>query len=122
MFKIINKTFHVSRGDSGIIHLSLKNTNFAVGDKIFFRIYEAEGLDSLPIVETEATVLEEGNTIAITLDKEDTNFGDLGNTVVDYWYEISVGEDRTILGFDENGAKVFKLYPTGATTDDIVTG
>ena len=120
MFKIINKTFHVSRGDSGVINLSLKNTNFNTGDKVFFRIYEVQGLDSLPIKEVSTTVSEENNAVAIVLNAEDTNFGELENTVVDYWYEISVGEDRTILGFDESGAKIFKLYPTGATSADIV--
>ena len=44
---------------------------------------------------------------------DDTDFGELGNEIVDYWYEVKVNEDRTILGYDDSGAKIFKLYPTG---------
>ena len=113
MFKIQNKTFHISRGDSGTIHLKLKNTVFLQGDEVSFRIYEVQGLDSDPIVEVLTTVEEEGDTVDIVLVSDDTDFGELGNEIVDYWYEVKVNEDRTILGYDDSGAKIFKLYPTG---------
>lgn len=113
MFKIVNKTFHVSRGDSGTVNLKLKNTTFRVEDDVVFRIYEVQGLDEAPIIEVHTSVEEESDTANIFLSGEDTNFGDLGNEIVDYWYEIAVNEDRTIIGFDESGAKIFKLYPTG---------
>lgn len=113
MFKIVNKTFHVSRGDSGTVNLKLKNTTFRPEDDVVFRIYEVQGLDAAPIIEVHAAVEEESDTVNILLTGEDTDFGDLGNEILDYWYEIAVNEDRTIIGFDETGAKMFKLYPTG---------
>ena len=113
MFTIVNRTFHVSRGDSGTINLKLKNTTFRPEDDVVFKIYEVQGLDEAPIIEVHASVEEESDTVNIILNSEDTNFGDLGNEINDYWYEITVNEDRTIIGFDESGAKIFKLYPTG---------
>ena len=123
MFKIINKTFHVSRGDSGTVNLRLKNTTFRPEDDVVFKIYEVQGLDSAPIIEVHASVEEESDTINIELNGEEhTNFGDLGNEIVDYWYEIAVNEDRTIIGFDESGAKIFKLYPTGEPAPEAEEG
>ena len=113
MFKIVNKTFHVSRGDSGTINLKLKNTTFRPEDDVVFKIYEVQGLDAAPIIDVHASVEEESDTVNISLSSEDTTFGDPGNEIVDYWYEIAVNESRTIMGFDESGAKIFKLYPTG---------
>ncbi len=122
MFKIVNKTFHVSRGDSGTVNLKLKNTTFRPEDDVVFRIYEVQGLDSDPIIEVHASVEEESDTVNISLNGEDTNFGDLGNEILDFWYEIAVNEDRTIIGFDESGAKIFKLYPTGYVAEDSDEG
>ena len=123
MFKIVNKTFHVSRGDSGTVNLRLKNTTFRPEDDVVFKIYEVQGLDSAPIIEVHTSVEEESDTINIELNGEEhTNFGDLGNEIVDYWYEIAVNEDRTIIGFDENGAKIFKLYPTGEPAPEAEEG
>lgn len=116
MFKIQNKTFHVSRGDSGTIHLNLKNTTFLTGDEVAFRIYEVQGLDTDPIVEVLTVAEADGPTVDIVLTSDDTNFGELGNEVVDYWYEVKVNESRTILGYDDSGAKIFKLYPTGVSS------
>lgn len=113
MFKIVNKTFHVSRGNSGIVNLTLKSGNFNTDDIVTLRIYEVQGLDAEPIKTISSVVEFDGQTATLIMDSEDTDFGDLGNEVTDYWYEIKVNEDKTILGFDDSGAKIFKLYPTG---------
>ena len=31
----------------------------------------------------------------------------------EYWYELKIGPTNTVLGYDEQGAKIFYLYPTG---------
>ena len=52
----------------------------------------------------------------ISLNKEDTTIGDIINTPIDYWYEVQLNPEtnpQTIIGYDENGAKIFRLYPEG---------
>ena len=61
--------------------------------------------------------VEEATTsVNIFLDKWDMKFGDMINKPTDYWYEVELNPDsqpQTIIGYDEDGAKVFRLYPEG---------
>jgi hypothetical protein len=54
------------------------------------------------------------------LSKEDTKIGKKVNKPVDYWYEVELNPDtypQTIVGYDEDGAKIFKLYPEGVKAE-----
>ena len=55
-------------------------------------------------------------TVTVTLDNKDTKFGDIISKPVDYWYEVELNPEtkpQTIVGYDEDGAKIFKLFPEG---------
>jgi hypothetical protein len=57
---------------------------------------------------------EETELVEIELTSEDTRIGEVISKPVDYWYEVELnpdGEAQTIIGYDKDGAKVFKLYP-----------
>lgn len=113
MFKYTNKTFHVSRGDSGTINLAYENSRFPDGATVEFKIYEKDGLDSQPLTYKTVTAPTGGSdSLALTLLSADTDIGTPENERVEYWYEIKVG-GNVVCGFDEQGAKIFYLYPAG---------
>ena len=54
--------------------------------------------------------------VEIFLHGAETKFGEVINKPVDYWYEVELNPEtkpQTIIGYDEDGAKVFKLFPEG---------
>lgn len=120
MFKIEENTIHITRGDKGTIELTIEDYTFKVGDKIELRIYKKKGLNELPLKEKEVIVEEETPSINIELTPEDTKIGDIANKATEYWYEIELNDEQTVVGFDEEGAKILMLYPEGADTDDTV--
>ena len=36
------------------------------------------------------------------------------NKPVEYWYEIELNNEHTVIGYDDNGAKIFMLFPEGS--------
>ena len=45
---------------------------------------------------------------------DDMKIGEMLNKQVEYWYEIELNNDETIIGYDDDGAKKLILYPEGA--------
>ena len=65
----------------------------------------------------DVTVENAGTEVLISLQSEDTKIGEVINKPADYWYEVEVNPEtapQTIIGYDEEGAKVFRLYPEGS--------
>lgn len=118
MFKIIDDVIHTSRASEGVIELQIEDYTFSIGDTIELRIYEKNGLNKPPVKTKQIEVTQAGTSIDIELTCEDTDIGDPVNKVVDYWYEIELNDKQTIIGYDENGAKILKLYPKGVEEDD----
>lgn len=118
MFVIDGDKINITRGDRGVIELAIDNYTFSVGDTIEFRVYEKRALDKLPVLSKVVTVEQESSTIDIELTAEDTKIGELRNTAREYWYEIELNDNQTVIGYDENGAKVLTLYPEGVEVDD----
>ena len=115
-----NKTIYLTRGDIAVISLSSKTLDgniyvFTVGDVIRFRVFEKNYHDRI-VLTKEVVVQEDTDTIDISLTKDDTKIGDIINKPKDYWYEIEINPDtfpQTIIGYDSNGAKIFRLFPEG---------
>ncbi len=118
MFKVIGDVIHASRASEGVIELQIEDYTFSIGDTIELRIYTKNGLDKPPVKTKEIKVTQAGSSIDIELSCEDMDIGDPINKVVDYWYEIELNDKQTILGYDDNGAKILKLYPKGVEEDD----
>ena len=121
MFKIDNDTIKITRGDYGIIGVTAESDDgtdytFQVGDKVRLAIYEKKNYDNL-ILEKIIEVDEETKEVEIEFTREDTKIGEIINKPVDYWYEISLNPDgntQTIVGYDDKGAKIFRLLPEGS--------
>lgn len=121
MFKIDNnKTIHITRGDIGTIEFSILNSDgtnysFQVGDKVRLGVFASKDMSKL-IFQKDIAIDEVKTKVDIELTDEETKIGSIINKPVDYWYEIQLNPDtepQTIIGYDEAGAKIFKLYPEG---------
>lgn len=109
-----DKEIEINRGDRGTIKLINKRGNFNIGDKLKFSIVDKKEYNNV-IFQKVFTITENGNFAYITLTKEDTTIGEVISKKKEYWYEIEYNGDLTILGFDDDGAKKFILYPEAPT-------
>lgn len=121
MLKVDNlyKTISVNRGDENqsfsfsIPTSDLESYTFQIGDIVKFGVYEANKLDENAVLLKEYTIDEAKTKVTLNFDKNDFVIGDLINKPVTYWYEIQLN-GNTIIGYDEDGAKEFILYPEGS--------
>lgn len=125
MFVILDdKTICLTRGDIANIVVSANLQDgqaytFTAGDVVRFRVYEKKNCSNV-VIQKDAVVDTEALSVTINLTKEDTTIGELINKPVDYWYEIEVNPDtqpQTIIGYDEAGEKIFRLYPEGGAAE-----
>ena len=119
MQKIDGTTIKVNRGDALNFTLTIKKEDgtdytFQIGDTITFGIYNQEGLNNKAILLKTIEVLSATTSINIELTSEETKIGSIINKPFDYWYEIDLNDTHTILGYDDNGAKIFRLFPEGS--------
>lgn len=115
MIEIEGKTIRISRGDSGTIKLTIplsdtENYEFQVGDKVQFRVFEKKNYNNV-FLDKEINIEEITSAIDICLTEKDTSIGEVINKPVTYWYEISLNETQTVVGYDDDGAAELILYP-----------
>lgn len=131
MIAIENNTIHITRGDVTTgefnrlaVIFPIYNSatgkeekyKFKLDDKITFTSVKKKGYTQKPILQKEYTprqlgYTEETEVIEIPLTEEDTKKFPLLNKKATYWYEISLNNNTTILGHDENGGKQIIVYP-----------
>lgn len=114
MFKFTNNTFHVTRGDKGSITIAYSDGSVLPACTLMFRVYEQNGLDSDPIINIEQNLSGDTDSYVLDIDGSQTiKFENPSKDKDEYWYELKLGPDNTVLGYDETGAKLFYVYPTG---------
>lgn len=89
---------------------------FQLDDKISFVVVEKKGYTKTEVLRKDYTLRDLGYTEPSTmpeiiLTEEDTKLFDLINKAKTYWYEISLNDNTTILGFDDEGGKKLIVYP-----------
>ena len=115
-------TINVTRGD--ILYFATKAQDkvtkepytFQVGDIVRMAVYGKKNCENV-VMQKDFLVELPTEEVNIFLDKKDTTFGEIINKPTDYWYEIVLNPDekpQTIVGYDEEGARIFRLYPEGA--------
>ena len=120
MFKInTDLSIEITRGDAVEFTVTAKDNGenyvFQVGDIVRFKVFEKKGCECV-VLQKDFAVETAKEEVTIQLTEEDTKIGELINKPKDYWYEVELNPDtypQTIIGYDEDGAKVFKLYPEG---------
>lgn len=92
---------------------------FKQGDVVRFKATRKKDCETV-VIQRDFVVEVEADEITITLTGEDTKIGEVISKPTDYWYEVELNPDthpQTIIGYDEDGAKVFKLFPEGKDVD-----
>lgn len=115
-----DKTIFLTRGDVAVIEIGTLTADgepyiFKVGDVVRLTITERKHCDKVVLVK-ETVVQSESEIVFITLEKDDTKLGEIIHKPKDYWYEIELNPDtipQTIIGYDPNGPKIFRLFPEG---------
>ena len=121
MFTIEDKTINVTRGDILYFSLSANDKDdeeahiFQPGDIIRMSVYGKKDCSNV-VMQKDFLVETPTENFIIFLEEKDTKIGEVINKPKDYWYEIVLNPEikpQTIVGYDEEGAKVFRLYPEG---------
>lgn len=102
--------FSVQANEDGEIH------KFQPGDVVRIKIYGRKDASTV-VLEKDFPVMVETESVEIFLDSEDTKIGGVISKPKDYWYEVELNplsNPQTLIGYDEDGAKIFKLFPEGA--------
>lgn len=115
-----DRSMHLTRGDIANIEVTAITQDddayiFKVDDVVRFKVHEKNHPEEIAI-EKDVVVETETPTVTIYLSREDTKIGDLISKPKDYWYEIELNPEtmpQTIIGYDTNGPKIFRLYPEG---------
>lgn len=111
------KTISINRGDSATLSITANMGSepftFLNGDVIYFKVTE-KGNENNVVLFKQVSVEEEVQSVNVSIDDNDTRFGEIINKPVNYWYEVSVirnGKTQTLIGYDDDGAKLFVLLP-----------
>lgn len=121
MFKINeDKSIYLTRGDIANITVGANDTDgnahtFSVGDVVRLKVFKRKDCANV-VLQKDVVVKEECQTVDILIGRSDTKIGDIINTPTKYWYEVELNPDttpQTIIGYDEEGEKLFVLYPEG---------
>lgn len=118
MFKINDDlSIYLTRGDAVVFDVQAKQGDglyqFEAGDKVVFKVSEAKNtVDAILAVDGQRI---NDNTMQFKLESSDTILDTAQiNKPVDFWYEISLitaTGTQTLIGYDEDGAKVLRLFP-----------
>lgn len=114
-----DKSIYITRGDIGVIEVGAVNGEtdhtFSQGDIVRLQVLEKKQCNCV-VLQKEVMAEDGAQTVDISLTKEDTRIGEIINKPVDYWYEIELNPDtapQTIIGYDDDGPKIFRLFPEG---------
>lgn len=114
-----DKTINITRGD--ILYFSVMAEDngvpytFKAGDIVRISVYGKKDCENV-VLQKDFPVTTATEEVEIYLTKEDTKIGEIINKQKDCWYEIVLNPDtepQTIIGYDDDGAKVFRLFPEG---------
>ena len=128
MFKIDQETkeIQITRGDIGCVKVQALEEDektlyvFKVDDVVRLKVTEAGNCNNV-VLEKDKIVEMEEDSVRIRLRREDTKIGDIIHKPVKYWYEVELNPDtepQTIVGYDDDGPKIFTLYPEGADENE----
>ena len=107
--------FTVTADDNGVPYY------FEAGDVLRIKIFQKKNANNV-VLEKCFPVEAKTDKYTMLLSEEDTKFGDVISKPVDYWYEIELNpftNPQTIVGYDDEGPKVFKLFPEGKDSEVV---
>lgn len=122
-----DNSIYVTRGDILLFYVKANNNGtpytFKVGDVVRMCVVEKKAYENV-VLEKDFIVTTETDKVEIFLTEADTKIGEVISKAKDYWYEIVLNPDtspQTIVGYDDDGAKIFKLFPEGGASPQSPT-
>ena len=120
MFKVNNDlSIYVTRGDMGAFDLAVdaggNAYTFKPGCVVRIKVFEKKGCDCV-VLQKDFVVTETADSVELSLTSKDTKIGGVIHKPKDYWYEIELNPlsaPQTVVGYDEDGPKLFRLFPEG---------
>lgn len=109
-------SIYCTRGD--YCHIPVQH-QFQSGDVVRFKAFRKKDCNTV-VIQRDFTVESAADTFVISLTGTDTKIGEVISKPVDYWYEVELNPEtnpQTIIGYDDEGAKVFTLFPEGKDVD-----
>lgn len=121
-------SIHCTRGDSGTVYVTAEKDGlehvFRAKDVVRFKVFEKKGCDCV-VLQKDIVVGADTVMVPIYLSGALTKIGEIIHKPKEFWYEVELNpytNPQTIVGYDEDGAKVFRLYPEGKDVDDFPSG
>ena len=119
---LVDKTICITRGDIASFDVSANTKDgepyvFQEGDVVRFQVFKKKDCAAV-MIKKDVVVKEKSNSVTLQLVTEDTRFGEVIHKPVEYWYEVVVNPEtapQTIIGYDEEGEKIFRMYPEGVS-------
>ena len=117
-------SIYVTRGDMVFLKVSAENNGevytFQPGEVVRFKVFAKKNCEDV-VLQKDFPITAVTQEVEVVLDGEDTKIGDVISKPRDYWYEVELNpfdNPVTIIGYDEDGPRVFKLFPEGADTPE----
>lgn len=121
-----DNSIYATRGDTVFFTVKAKVRDsegaflFSNGDVLRICITQKKNTAAV-MLDKRFAVMEEADSYTILLTGKEMKFGSVTAKAVDFWYEIELNPDtnpQTIVGYDEDGPKVFRLFPEGVSPND----
>lgn len=119
-------SIYATRGDIVCLNVSATDDRtgeayeFQPGDVVQMKIYVKKDAENV-VLQKDFPIVAKTNAVGVFLTEQDTKFGDVISKPTDYWYEVTLNpytNPQTFIGYDEDGPKIFKLYPEGNEIED----
>ena len=122
-----DNSIYATRGDIVFFRVSADDNGsrykFQPGEIVRISVYGKKDAGGV-VLQKDFPVTTITEYVDVVLDEADTKFGDIISKHKDYWYEVVLNPDtdpQTIVGYDEDGAKIFRLFPEAAELDETPT-
>lgn len=118
---VINEdlSIHITRGDAAVFSVGATAGEtayeFKQGDVVRLKVFGKKDCANV-VLQKDVSVETATSRVEIALDGDETDFGEVISKPTDYWYEIELNPEtypQTIVGYDSDGAKIFRLFPEG---------
>jgi hypothetical protein len=93
---------------------------FKAGDVVRIKVFGKKDCTNV-VLQKDFPVESVADSVEISLTESETRIGETISKPKDYWYEVELNPNdnpQTIVGYDEDGPKVFKLFPEGKDLED----
>ena len=127
MFQINDDlSIYVTRGDTVYLKINAMNNGkpytFQAGDVLRVKVFGKKDCETVER-QKDFPITTATQEVDVILDGAFTKIGEVISKPKDYWYEVELNpfdNPTTIIGYDEDGAKLFRLFPEGADVPEYV--